>query len=233
MSLFDESEVEAGHQRLASSVSVHTETLTASVDLIEKTLMADNKVRINSADNADYKAISILGYRVVNDVAAATKLLDCGYFIQAAALGRDISEVGMLALYFAEKPDKISEWRLSEKQRRKLFGRPALKSGILNTKKFDFLDKYFSLFSGFGTHPSAASIVAHYDGIQLQRFPYVNEKLYLDIHTDIAFLTWHVVDAFGDTYRAIFRKDAQDLFPAETDRFRSSFEGIRRSGSEE
>jgi hypothetical protein len=229
MSLFDESEVEAGHKRLASSVSVHIEALTASVDLIEKALMAENKIRTNSADHADYTAISILGYRVVNDVAAATKLLDCGYFIQAAALGRDISEVGMLALYFAENPDKLSEWRLSEEQRRKLFGRPALKSSILNTKKFEFLDEYFSLFSGFGTHPSAASIIAHHDGIQLQRFPYVNEKLYLDIHADIAFLTWHVVDAFGDAYRAFFGKEARSLFPAETDRFQSSFEGIRRS----
>jgi hypothetical protein len=212
MSLFDESEVEAGHKRLASSVSVHIEALTASVDLIEKALMAENKIRTNSADHADYTAISILGYRVVNDVAAATKLLDYGYFIQAAALGRDISEVGMLALYFAENPDKLSEWRLSEEQRRKLFGRPALKSSILNTKKFEFLDEYFSLFSGFGTHPPAASIIAHHDGIQLQRFPYVNEKLYLDIHADIAFLTWHVVDAFGDAYRAFFGKEARSLF---------------------
>jgi len=191
--------------------------------------MGENKVRADSSENADYKAISILGYRVVNDVAAATKLLDCGYFVQAAALGRDIAEVGMLALYFAENPEMISEWRLAEEKRRKLFGRPALKASILNIRKFEFLDEYFGLFSGFGTHPSAASIVAHHDGNQLQRFPYVNERLYVDIHSDIAFTTWHVVDAFGDAYRAYFQKDPRDLFPAETARFQSSFGAIRRS----
>lgn len=229
MSLFDESKVEAGHQRLASSILKHIEALAASVDIVEKALMAENKVRSDSSEHADYKAISILGYRVINDVAAATKLLDCGYFIQAAALGRDIAEVGMLALYFAEKPEKISEWRLAEENRRKLFGRPALKSNILNIKRFEFLDKYFGLFSGFGTHPSADSIVALHDGQQFQRFPYVNEKLYIDIHSDIAFVTWHVVDAFGDAYRAFFHKDPSYLFPTETARFQSSFGAIPRS----
>jgi hypothetical protein len=95
------------------------------------------------------------------------------------------------------------------------------------------LDVYFNQFSGFGTHPSADSIVAHHDGIQLQRFPYVNGKLYLDIHSDISFLTWHVVDAFGDAHQSLFQKVPGDLFPAEAARFQKSFEAIRREPSRE
>lgn len=230
MSIFDESEVEAGHKRLASSVSTHIEVLIAATDLTRKVLLSKGLVRDNPADHANYLATSMLGFRFVNGIGAVTKLLDCGYFIQAAAIGRDIAEVGMLALYFSENPRKLPEWRqIPREDRYKMFGRPQLSKSIRDRPRYDFLNVYFEQFSEFGAHPSSVSILPHHDGHDFQIGPHINQQLYINLHSDIAYLSWHVVDVFGDAYRVMYRSDASEVFPVETTRFRDAYEGIRRS----
>lgn len=202
------------------------EVLVASADLIRKALQYQDIQREKPEEHADYLAISQLGFRVVNDIGAATRLLDCGYFVQAAGLCRDIAEVGMLALLFSEKPETLRDWRTAGELRYRRFGRPALKGEISQAEKFQLLDGFFNTFSQFGTHPSAETLIAHHDGSHFHIGPHINKRLYIDLHRDLAFLTWHTTDACGDAYRAIFGIRAEELFPEETQRFIDSWEAI-------
>lgn len=221
MSIFDESvsEVEASHQRLASVVSDEVEVLVACADLIRKTLLYQDIARHDAEEHADYLAVSQLGFRLVNDMGAATKLLDCGYFVQAAAVIRDIAEIGMLALYFAQEPEKARAWRLALNERYKKFGRRALSGKVNDGRKFAFLDRHFNTFSEYGTHPSSTAIIAHFDGTRLHIGPHFNEALYRYTIRDLAILSWHVTDACGDAYLKLFHVSVADLYPAETHRF--------------
>ena len=227
MSLFDESSVEAGHHRLASSISGEVEVLNAATDLICKALLAQDKPRDDPEEHARFLTISMLGFRIVNGVAATTKLLDCGYFVQAAGLCRDIAEVGMLALHFAEEPGEIAVWqKLTGKKQHEQFGPGALRRKVLDKGKIRILDQSFKTFSDYGTHPSTASIIAHHDGTHFQFFPYINEPLFINTYKDLAVLTWRSTDACGDAYRAIFGLGVNEILPLQTKRFADSWNGI-------
>lgn len=235
MSIFDESSVEASHNRLASSVCAQVEALAASVDLIRKALLYQDIGRHDPKDHGDYLAVSQLGFRVVNDVGAATKLLDCGYFVQAASLLRDIAEIGILALHFAVSPRDITLWRsLNGPNQSNQFGPKVLRKGHLQgSDKLAYLDERFRLFSDYGTHPSTTSIVAHHDGARFHVGPHFNEDIYLSTYRDLADLTWHFTDACGDAYCAIFKVSVADILPAETQRFRLAWNGIAREKPED
>ncbi|WP_454287305.1 hypothetical protein [Rhizobium arsenicireducens] len=229
MSIFDESSVEASHNRLASSVSAQVEALAASVDLIRKALLYQDIGRHDPKDHGDYLAVSQLGFRVVNDVGAATKLLDCGYFVQAASLLRDIAEIGILALHFAVSPRDITLWRsLNGRNQSNQFGPPALrrKPHLKDSSKLSYLDERFNLFSDYGAHPSTTSIIAHHNGVRFHIGPHFNENIYIDTYRDLADLTWHVTDACGDAYCAAFHISVADILPSETQRFRLAWNGI-------
>lgn len=234
MSIFDESEVEAGHHRLASAVSAQVDVLVASVDLIRKALLHQDIARADPEEHADYLAISQLGFRVVNHVGAATKLLDCGYFVQAAGLLRDITEIGMLALYFTEVPEDVRQWRkLTGKDQWKKFGPMKLnaKPQLKDSARFAFLYEKFHFFSDYGTHPSSTSIIAHHDGNRFHIGPHINKRLYVNTYSDLANLTWHTTDACGDAYFSIFNVSAAGLYPTETRRFIQSWDGIAHSAT--
>jgi hypothetical protein len=224
MSIFDESSVEAGHKRLASSISTSVEALAASTDLIRKVVLYEDKARIDAGEHADYLTASILSCRIVNDVGAATKLLDCGYFTQAASMYRDISETAMLMMYFSERPEELKIWREAGESRYKKFSRGNLSVNIADKKRFDFFNKYFNSFSEFGTHPSPASIVAHLSGNQRHIGPHVNEELYILLYRDLSILVWDATDICGIAYKAIFKDETESIFPSETARFRSAWQ---------
>ncbi|WP_105401109.1 hypothetical protein [Neorhizobium sp. T7_12] len=228
MSIFDEREVEAGHHRLASTVSAQVEVLVASADLIRKALLHLSVARHDPEEHADYLAISqLLGFRLVNDIGAATKLLDSGYFVQAAGLLRDIAEIGMLALYFVEAPNEVRRWRkLTGRNLSNEFGPGALRLKLKGSAKLAFLNERFRLFSDYGTHPSPTSMIAHHDGTRFHIGPHVNEQLYVTSYSDLANLTWHTTDACGDAYFRIFNVYAADLYPTETQRFIQSWNEI-------
>lgn len=228
MSIFDEREVEASHHRLASTISAQVEVLVASADLIRKALLHQDIVRSDPEEHADYLAVSQqFGFRLVNDIGAATKLLDSGYFVQAAGLLRDIAEIGMLALYFVEAPKEVRRWRkLTGRDLSNAFGPGALRLKLKGSAKLAFLNERFRLFSDYGTHPSPTSIIAHHDGIRFHIGPHINEQLYMTTYSDLANLTWHTTDACGDTYFSIFNVSAADLYPTETQRFIESWNGI-------
>ncbi|MBP2561081.1 hypothetical protein J2857_003850 [Neorhizobium galegae] len=229
MSIFDEREVEAGHHRLASAISAQVEVLVASTDLLRKALLHQDVARHDPEEHADYLAASQLGFRIVNQVGAATKLLDCGYFVQAAGLLRDIAEIGMLALYFTEIPEDVRQWRkLSGKDQWKKFSPMKLntKPRLKGTARFASLYEKFHFFSDYGTHPSSTSIIAHHDGNRFHIGPHVNAQLYINTYSDLANLTWHTTDACGNAYFSIFSVSAADLYPKETQRFIESWNGI-------
>ncbi|WP_281977275.1 hypothetical protein [Pseudorhizobium flavum] len=229
MAIFDESNVEASHHRLASSISAQVEALAASVDLIRKALLYQDIGRDEPKDHGDYLAVSQLGFRVVNDAGAASKLLDCGYFVQAAGLLRDLAEIGMLSLHFSNVPQDITLWRsLNGRKQADKFGPQALrkKPHLKDCSKLSYLDARFRLFSDYGAHPSTTSIVAHHDGVRFHIGPHFNEYLYVNTYRDLADLTWHVTDACGDAFHAIFRIAVADILPAETQRFSLAWKGI-------
>ncbi len=229
MAIFDESSIEASHNRLASAISAQVEALAASVDLIRKALLYQDIGRSDAENHADYLAVSQLGFRVVNDVGAATKLLDCGYFVQAAGLLRDISEIGMLALHFSVSPQEITLWRsLDGRRQSNKFGPKTLRENakLRDSNKLSYLDERFRLFSDYGTHPSTTSIIAYHDGLRFHIGPHFNENIYLKTYHDLADITWHVTDACGDAYYAIFKVSAADILPAEMQRFQLAWNGI-------
>jgi hypothetical protein len=226
MSIFDESIVEAGHQRLASTISAEIEALVASTDLIRKALLHQDRPRNDPDCHADYLAASSLGFRIVNNVGAASRLLDCGYFVQAAALFRDIAEIGMLVLAFSATPDSLRDWRNSVEKRYRTFGRTKLREMAADRVKFNFLDQYFNAYSEYGAHPSSISIIAHHDGLQFQIGPHVNAELYRKSYRELAVLTWHVTDAAGDAYKSIFKSDLSQTFPDEAQRFAHAWNSI-------
>ncbi|QGG90295.1 hypothetical protein GH983_07360 [Agrobacterium sp. MA01] len=229
MSIFDTSSVEAGHRRLASSLSPQLEVLAASEELIRKALLFQDVPRGDQQNHADYLAVSQLGFRVANDLGAAMKLLDCGYFVQAASLLRDLCEIGMLALHFSIAPQDIRVWRsLNGQDQSNKFGPKALRKSLRPTlnEKLSYLDQRFRLFSDYGTHPSATSIIAHHDGERFQTGPHLNEGLYLTTYRELAHITWHVTDACGDAYCAIFQTSVEEILPAECQRFQLAWNGI-------
>lgn len=225
MSLFDESEVVAGHQRLPASIAGSTATLHACADLIRKVLLA------HSIKNDDEIAVSLLGFRIVNDVAASTKLAECGYFPQASALLRDLAEIGALALHFSNQSGQISIWRgLRDKERYNRFGWSKIKKHLDDDKR-RFLNDYFGLFSELGTHPSSASFAFHNKGGVLQIGPHINQKHFVRLHQDMARLSWHVTDAAGDCWNSLTGEDAAALFPTEQKAFVDSFGAWEKDSS--
>jgi hypothetical protein len=229
MSIFDTSSVEASHRRLASSLSPQLEALAASADVIRKALLYQDVARSDPQDHSDYLAVSQLGFRVSNNAAATTKLLDCGYFVQAASLLRDLCELGMLALHFSISPQDLRLWRsLSGRNQSNQFGPKALRKslGPVLNKKLSYLDQRFRLFSDYGSHPSVTSIIAHHDGERFHIGPHFNQSIYVNTYRDLAEITWHVTDACGDAYRAIFRKSVAEIFPVESQRFQLAWKAI-------
>ncbi|WP_185969998.1 hypothetical protein, partial [Rhizobium straminoryzae] len=160
--------------------------------------------------------------RIINDVGAATKLLDCGYFVQAASLLRDLSEIGILALLFASSPDELRRWRkLQGRKQSNEYGVAALRRRpeLQNSEKRAFLDQRFRLFCDYGAHPSSTSVIAHHDGKMFHTGPHVNETLYINTYRDLAHLVWCVTDACVDAYASIFGVSAADVCPDETRKF--------------
>lgn len=215
MSIFDTSSVEAGHRRLASSLSQYTAALEATGILVDAALLRQNFVRPDPEEQSRFLALSQLGFRLVNDIGAAIKLLEAGYFVQAAAFGRDMAEIGMLAIHFAGNPDDLSRWtRLEGTDRHNAFGRSKLKKRVA-PDEFDYFDDQFNFFSGFGTHPSFQSIAAHWDGERLHVGPHINHSLYRNSYRQLAVLAWRAADVGGLVYKAVFHDTVATLVPTE------------------
>lgn len=231
MALFDETEVEAGHLRLAFLVSRELAACFVCADLIRKVLLAHVELEGQQPDDrADRLAAETLGYRVVNAAGAVSKLIDAGYFVQAASLFRDIAETGMLFLYFAEKPTELRNWRLSEgRERYRRFGRSKLKDLVQDQAKFSDLDSLFDTYSEFGTHPSAVSIIGHSDGSNLYIGPHINPDLYVKFYQQLADLLWHVTYMGRLAYGAVFKEGPNGLFNEEIERFEKAREVLREA----
>jgi hypothetical protein len=227
MSIFDESVVEAGHQRLAFAVSNDNEALAASIDVVRKILLSPNAWTKSKAGQHSELAAMVLGFRVINGVGATTKLLDCGYFIQAAAILRDISEVGMLMLFFAENPNELQIWSEAIEKRHGKFGRQTLKARIADKARFGLFDEFFHAFSEFGTHPSPASAIAHLDDMKLQFGAHVNETMYVTLSRDLSILVCQTTEACGLAYTTVFGPLPEVEFAQEFMRYQSARQQIR------
>lgn len=215
MSIFDTSSVEAGHRRLASSLYQYTAALEATGVLVDAALLRQNFVRSDPQGQVRFLALSQLGFRLVNDIGAAIKLLEAGYFVQSAAFGRDMAEIGMLAIHFAGSPDDLLKWaRLEGKHRYRSFGRSQLKSTVA-PEDFTYFNDRFDFFSEFGTHPSFQSIAAHMDGEQLHVGPHINQSLFQNTYRELATLAWRAADVGGLVYKAVFDLSVAELLPNE------------------
>ncbi len=182
---------------------------------MDAALLRQNFVRPDPERQVRFLALSQLGFRLVNDIGAAIKLLEAGYFVQAAAFGRDMAEIGMLAIHFAGNPDDLLKWaRLEGKQRYRSFGRSQLKNAAA-PEHFTYFNNRFDFFSEFGTHPSFQSIAAHLDGDRLHGGPHVNQSLFQNTYRDLANLAWRAADIGGLVYKAVFDLSVAELLPNE------------------
>lgn len=228
MSIFDTSSVEAGHRRLASSLSEYSAAFEATAVLVDKALLRQNFLRPDPEEQARFLALSQLGFRLVNDIGAAIKLLEAGYFVQAAAFGRDMAEIGMLAIHFAGNPDDLSKWtKLEGRQRHQSFGRPQLKKTEA-PEEFDYFNNEFNFFSEYGTHPSFQSIAAHWDGEQLHVGPHINQSLFQNSYKRLAVLAWRAANIGGLVYEAVFTHPVAELLPKEFNLFLHHGEKLRK-----
>ena len=220
MPLFDETMVEASHHRLASLVFADIRALTASTDLATKALLAQDFPRSDADEHRKFLAASVVGFRLIHGAGATTKLIDAGYFVQAIALMRDIAELGMLYLDFSEHPDHLIEWsRSAGKYQNRKFRAPKLRERISDKAKVDFLDDYFDFFSELGTHPSSISIQLHHGVERFHIGPHVNAKLFATTYRELSRLVWHVCDAGGIAYKALFDADPAETHPQEFELF--------------
>lgn len=228
MGIFDESDIEASHNRLASSIHIYLEALCAATDLIRKALILAPNNPTDAERAGDLLAGSVLGYRVVNDAGAATKLVDCGYFAQGSALFRDIAEIGMLALLFSKDPGQLREWRKAGEKRYGQFSRGQMKVKVGADPEFLFFNNYFDVFSQFGTHPSAESIYFHIENDRFQIGPHYNENLYIKSYHDLAILVCRTTQICGFVYKSLFNLDAEIHFPVENKRFTAAWNVLNK-----
>lgn len=224
VSIFDETEIEAGHQRLASSISSEMEALIASTDLIRKCALTWKPASSDHDVQLDYLAASTqLALRTVNDVGAASKLIDCGYFAQSAALLRSVAEVGMLALLFNEIPSDLRVWRnIEDGKRHSIFGRARLAKTISDQARFTALNSFFNAFSEYGVHPSSTTITANINNNNIFPGAHLNEPLYKKTYLEMARLCWLSTDVLGDAAFALFAFAPEEHFPDEVKRYRNS-----------
>jgi hypothetical protein len=155
-----------------------------------------------------------LALKVVNDAGAASVLIDRGYFAQAAAIIRGVTEASILFLHFAAEPSRAIEWeRLSGKERHSEFSSSKLKNRISSRAKFDWMYDKFGLFSEYGGHPSGAIIIAHHDGAGIQRGAHVNISNYWMHYAELAIIVWHAVDSIGDYWISVVGVDFEQALP--------------------
>lgn len=98
--------------------------LSAHVDLIERAMnLIQFFVREHVADGSDQETIQLLGIRLFNGMASASRLITGGYFQTAAMIQRDLLETVFLITYLRVHPEKIRTWRMAdEKTRQRVFG---------------------------------------------------------------------------------------------------------------
>jgi len=234
MSIFNESEVVAGHERLATLVLNEHGALGACTNLIRECVQKSQELqRKDSIDHESWLGASLLVSRISNDAGASSVLIDRGYFLQAAALMRSIAETAQLLLVFADDRSQIGKWRLlRKKDRYDSYGHRKLKQKLSTpnlSAKFEWLDGHFDTFSEYGGHPSAISILAHRDGVQLHIGPHINENLYTSTYRDLASLVWHATDVCGLLWEATMEVPLGELLLRELKLFLDAWSTIAPS----
>jgi hypothetical protein len=88
--------------------------LQEQLALIERAMDALIVVSRRRTENEDEETIRLLGLRLLNDCAAALKLLLGGYAQAAAMALRDVLETGFLVAYLTAEPNRIPQWRSAD-----------------------------------------------------------------------------------------------------------------------
>lgn len=214
MSLFDESEVAASHQKLAASISGSRNALNVCTRIILD--VAETRTGNNTQENT----LVTLGWRIVNNCGASTKLLEHGYFIQSGAQMRDLAETGMLISAFNSDISRLDQWlTLEGKKRHQEFGRPKLRK-FIDAEKYNLFNMFFDYYSEYGSHPAAVNIALHFDGKQLHRGPHYNPRYYIGAHKNLAMLTWYVSLAAAELWELIAKQSFETRFPHQYKEFR-------------
>lgn len=231
MSIFDESEVVAGHQRLATLVLNEHGALGVCTNLIREGVQKSQGLKLkNNLPRESWLEASHLVLRICNDAGASSVMIDRGYFLQAAAPLRSIAETARLLLVFSEDPSHIESWRLlRKKDRYNRYGHSKLKSKLCTPDlraKFDWFKERFDTFSEYGGHPSAVSIMAHRDGQHFHIGPHVNEFLYTSTYKDLASLVWHATDVCGLLWEASIAVPFEELLSKERKLFLDAWSAI-------
>jgi hypothetical protein len=231
MSIFDESEVVAGHERLATTVLNQIGALGACTNLLRQGVQKYQGMELkNNLTRESWLEASHLVLRICNDAGASSIMIDRGYFLQAAAPLRSIAETAQLLLVFSDDPSHIESWRLLRgRDRYSRYGHSKLKSKLGNPDlraKFDWFKERFDKFSEYGGHPSAVSIMAHRDGEHLHIGPHVNEFLYTSTYKDLASLVWHATDVCGLLWEASIEVPFEELLSKERKLFLDAWSAI-------
>lgn len=160
-----------------------------------------------------------MGWRIVNNCGASTKLLEHGYFVQSGAQIRDIAETGMLISAFNSDVSRLDQWlTLEGNNRYQEFGRRKLKQ-FIDAEKYNLFNMFFNYYSEYGSHPAAVNIALHFDGKQLHRGPHHNPRYYIGAHKNLAKLTWHVSLAAAELWELIAGQSFEGRFPRHFEEF--------------
>lgn len=210
-------EIVSGHQKFIGSISGSLETLNACSDLISKVLHS------HSQFSRDEFTVSLIGFRIINDIGAARVLADHSFFVPFVALLRDLVEIAALSLDFAAHPKRIGQWeRLSGKERYRRFKLSRILQEI-NGKEKLFLQSRFDAFSELGTHPSVASFRFYINEAMVEAGPHINARNYVRAHQDLASVAWHTTDAAGRCWTCLTKTNISADFPIEQARYKSCF----------
>lgn len=139
--------------RKDADLQLHLQTTEAAMDVADT-------LRKHPTNDEDLKVKILLGMRVFNAFASATKLTLSGYHQNAALILRDVLETTFLVDYFNRVPAKIKAWRFAdEKQIRNEFSPVTIRKALDEMDGFEGQKRaeHYKLFSQLAAHPTMKS----------------------------------------------------------------------------
>ena len=160
--------------------------------------------------NRDRETLTILGYRLSNNLIVASNMMLTGWWQNVAMIMRDILETIYLLYYFEIDRTKMEKWRTaSRKERLKEFWpsnirkviKNVIKKSIGESEKLDALDKRYSYYSELGSHPTfSGCLQAFYKEGVVSGLCFFDEDRLTTYLLEVANLSGLAVDAFVRTF---------------------------------
>jgi hypothetical protein len=146
--------------------------------IIECVMDLIDMLRQYETDEENMKVVQILGMRVFNAFAVSVKLTLSGYSQNAALVLRDILETYFLIDLFSTAPEKIEQWRNTDRKTRLKEFKPIKVRELLDERDgFTELKRaaHYELFSELAGHASMQSVaMLRPQGMEAQIGPFID-----------------------------------------------------------